>query len=161
MITTTPRPTDDGAGVPVLTFTLGGQRYALLIDDVVEVVSMVELVQLPGTPPEVEGIANRHGSVLLILDLRRILNHEVSPVDVTTLFVVVARDERMVGLIVDDVEQVEYIPAEQLSQTSTPGKYIRGIISHEGQLVQVIAVEPLLTEYLTEAPTDDWLKVNT
>ncbi|MBZ0287863.1 MAG: chemotaxis protein CheW, partial [Anaerolineae bacterium] len=45
---------------PFLTFSLGTQRYALAIEEVVEVATMVELVQVAGMPPEVIGVANRH-----------------------------------------------------------------------------------------------------
>jgi|FLYN01.1.fsa_nt_gi purine-binding chemotaxis protein CheW len=128
--------------LPVLTFRLADQLYAAPIDYVVEVASMVELTTLPNSPPGVLGIANRHGSVLPVLDLRRVFELETAPVDSSTLFVVVTHDGQMVGLVVDEVHQVEYVNLDE--RRATAGKYIRDIVSHKGQLVQLIAVPQLL-----------------
>jgi purine-binding chemotaxis protein CheW len=147
--------------VPALTFMLGEQYYAFRIEDVVEVASMVELVTIPGTRPEVLGLANRHGSALLILDLRRIMGADSPPVDVSALFVVVQQGEHLAGLVVDEVHQVEYIPAQRINHINTAGPYIRGIISYEERLIQIITLGPLLAEYRTDAyAQDDWLEVD-
>jgi purine-binding chemotaxis protein CheW len=155
----------DAAGqgdiVPVLTFMLGEQYYAFRIEDVVEVASMVELVTIPGTRPEVLGLANRHGTALLILDLRRIMAGEAPPVDATALFVVAQQGEQIAGLVVDEVHQVEYIPVQRINQVHTAGPYIRGIISYEERLIQILALGPLLADYRTdEFAQNDWLEVD-
>lgn len=152
--------TDDNANTPVLTFTLGQQVYALPIEDVVEVASMVELIEVSASRPEVLGVANRHGAVLLVVDLRHVMGQPVLPVDVSTLFVVVKYQEHMLGLVVDTVEQVDYLPLAQISKSTASSKYIRGIISYKQSLIQIIALEPLVSVYLPETPTGDWLKVD-
>ena len=49
---------------PVLTFRLATQQYGLPIDQVLEVAAMVALTTVPDAPPEMMGLANRHGEVL-------------------------------------------------------------------------------------------------
>jgi purine-binding chemotaxis protein CheW len=141
------RADPDVSVMPVLTFSLAKQRYALLVTDVVEVVAMVELMTVPDAPEAILGMVNRHGMVLPMVDLRRVLGHEAPPVTTASLFVVVEYDSRQLGLVVDEVHQVEYINANQLQTSTKSGKYIRGIISHKAALMQIINPEPLLEAY--------------
>jgi len=134
--------------LPVLTFRLGEQPYAVAIEDVVEVASMVELTTMPDRPPFMMGIANRHGTMLPIFDLRQIFEQEAASVDSYTLFIVAAHHGQMVGLVVDEVHQVEFIDTGERQPTA--GKYIRDIVSHKGHLVQLISLPHLLGEVLVE-----------
>jgi len=65
----------------------------------------------------------------------------------------------MIGLVVDDVQQVEYVPAVQIRKSSASGKNIRGIISYKQRLIQLVALAPLIAVYSTSTTTDDMLKV--
>lgn len=136
--------------IPVLTFRLGEQDYALQIADVVEVAAIVELMQVAGMPDAILGIANRHGTPLPIIDLRRIFTKTIPTVDSNTLFIVVQAGERKAGLVVDEVYQVDYTASDQLQTSHTAGKLIHSIMSNRGNLAQVIAVSPLLDTYLNE-----------
>lgn len=145
----TKRPTPTVSGLPVLTFSLGEQEYALLIEDVVEVAAMVDRVAMPDAPPAIIGVANRRGMPLPLLDLRVVFQQSASPVTSATLFVVAAHEEQHIGLVVDDLHQVEYADPNHFNELTTSGKYIRGIISLRSQLIPVIALQPLLEAYLT------------
>ena len=144
--------------VPILTFALGEQYYAIVIEAVVEVAAMVELISTTDARPELLGIANRHGEVLPVLDLRLVMKSKASPIDEWTLFVVAIHEGKSVGLVVDEVQQVEYIPAAQVHESSASGKYIHGIISYKQRLIQLVALGPLIADY-AGAVTDDLLKV--
>ncbi|MBZ0280889.1 MAG: chemotaxis protein CheW [Anaerolineae bacterium] len=143
------RATPTANGLPILTFSLGEQEYALLIEDVVEVSAMVERVAMPDALPAVIGVANRRGTPLPLLDLRIAFNQPASPITSATLFIVAAQAGEQVGLVVDDLHQVEYADSNQFNQLTTSGKYIRGIISLRSQLIPVIALPPLFEAYLT------------
>lgn len=147
--------------VPVLTITLGEQFYALLIEDVVEVASMVELVNVIDSRPEFLGIANRHGTPLPILDLRVLLGQPAKPIDTNTLFVVVQHQGNFYGLVVDNVQQVEYVIASEINKSTGSGNYIRGIISNRQRLIQIVALAPILSPYVRDTAADNWSKVET
>jgi chemotaxis signal transduction protein len=144
------RADPDDQMLPVLTFSLAKQRYGLLVADVVEVVAMVELMTVQEAPEAILGMVNRHGAVLPMIDLRRVLGHEAQSITTGSLFVVVQHDSRQVGLVVDEVHQVEYVDTNQLQTSTKSGKYIRGIISHRSALMQVINPEPLLEVYASD-----------
>lgn len=132
----------------ILTFSLGAQVYALPIDDVVEVAAMVERTIVPDARPELLGVVNRRGQILPLLDLRLVFHQPAAPVTSATLFIVASHADKLVGLVVDEVQQVEYIPA--VEKTRTSAKIIHGIISHKEQLIQIIALPVIMATYLSD-----------
>ncbi len=140
----------DADSAPILIFRLGDQLYGLPIADVVEAAAVVALTKVPDVRPEVLGIANRHGEAIPVLDLRLVLGHPAAPITITSLFIVVQVGGQLAGLLVDEVHKVQYVVPDQISTAPTSGKYVGRIISDEMGLVQVIAVDLLLTAYLTE-----------
>lgn len=146
--------------LPILVFVLEGQHYAFPVNNVVEVAAMVELVSVSDERPEVIGVANRRGSVLPMLDLRLVMGCAAAPIDEWTLFVVAIHNNQMLGFVVDEIQQVEYIPVEQLHQSAAAGKYIHGIISYEQRLIQIIELDPLIAAYSSSAVASDLLKAD-
>ena len=145
---------------PVITFLLNQQYYALLVPNVVEVASMVELVAVPDKRPEVLGLANRHGKGLMVLDLRQIIGQDASVIDEWSLFIVAQYDKHMIGIVVDEVRQVEYVSLDRFDQSISSGNYVRGIISSEDRLIQIVAIDELVKNYSSNMITNDLLKVD-
>lgn len=131
---------------PFLTFALGTQRYALAINEVVEVAAMVEVTQVVGMPAQVLGVVNRHGNVLSLLDLRPVF----APVDTSSLFIVGVSGDQYVGLLVDEVHQVEYFSLAQASPATMGETYIQAIIPHGSELIQLLSLPSLLAKILPE-----------
>jgi purine-binding chemotaxis protein CheW len=146
MVTRTPSLQPDR--LPILTFRLGHQTYALLIEDVVEVEAMVELIPVLHGLPEVLGLANRHGAILPVIDLRMVFQQPAPPPGSSHFFIVAADSARQIGVLVDEVLQVEYVNFSQLEDTSASGQYIRGMINSRSELIPVIALAPLLANFL-------------
>lgn len=145
MRTPVPNPMSlDTVRLPLLTFRLGEARYALLIEDVVEVAAMVDMLSLPTERAEILGYVNRRGSILPLMDLRIVFKQPMTPIDSTSVFIVVAGGNQQLGLVVDAVEQVEYVDALQMSDTSASSMYLHGIISHQNEMISLIALPSLM-----------------
>jgi purine-binding chemotaxis protein CheW len=135
--------------VPALVFRLADQQYALLIEDVIEVAAMVAMARVPDAPTGLLGVANRHGDVLPLLDLRLIFGLETLPVTSATLFIVVRAGGQVAGLVVDEVLQVKYLAYDPAHLARGAGKYIQTIVSEADALIQILALAPLLAAHLT------------
>lgn len=133
---------------PLLTFRLGDQVYALRVDAVVEVAAMVALVQVIGGNESLLGLVNRHGVPMPLLDLRRIFEQTAPDPTLNTLFIVAQHQGRVVGLVVDEVLQVEYI--DEAALITGQGRYLAGIVSQHERLIQVIALSAVFKTYLPE-----------
>lgn len=136
--------------IPILTFSVGEKHYALPIDVVVEVAAMVEVIDVPESKPALLGVVNRHGTVLPLLDLRRIFQVPLTPIDVSTLFIVARYGQQLVGLVVDTVFQVEYIENKQIEATPAYGDYVQQIVSQGTKLIQLLALPPLVSRFLPD-----------
>jgi len=139
--------------LPVLTFLLGEQTYALPILQVVEVAAMVEMTDLVNARAEVIGAANRHGEVLPMLDLCQVMGLERVEYDDDTLFIVAQNDDRtLCGLIVNTVQQVQHIGREHIT-TNAASAYIQGISTHHAQLIQILDINAIMDAYLVRTHT--------
>jgi purine-binding chemotaxis protein CheW len=135
--------------LPILTFQVGDQTYALRISDVLEVAAMVELLPMPQSTPEMLGLVNRHGEIIPLLDMRVIMGMERQAVNVDTFFIVVEHGSLHVGLVVDKIDQVKYFPDEQFQ--SIPGNpLVRWIVNDSGVIVQVLEVDPIIGRVLPQ-----------
>ncbi len=135
---------NDAVRLPLLTFRLGEGRYALLIEDVVEVAAMVDMLSLPTERAEILGYINRRGSILPLVDLRLVFKQPTAPITSATVFIVAAGGDKQFGLVVDAVEQVEYVDALQLSDTLASSPYLHGIITHQNDMISIIALPSLM-----------------
>jgi len=134
----------DTVRLPLLTFRLGEGRYALLIEDVVEVAAMVDMLSLPTERAEILGYINRRGTVVPLVDLRIVFKQPSAPINSATVFIVAAGGDMKFGLVVDAVEQVEYVDALQMSDTLASSPYLHGIISHQNDMISIIALPSLM-----------------
>lgn len=91
----------------LITFTLEGEQYAMDVDRLVEIIVPRSATRVPNATEEVIGIISLRGSIVTLLDLRRILGHEGSaPETEDTRIVVVQYENERIGFIVDKVLRV-------------------------------------------------------
>jgi purine-binding chemotaxis protein CheW len=133
----------------VLLFTLEGQRYALPVVDVRELVRAVRLTPLPRAPDVVEGLMNLRGELLPVLDLRRRFRLPPRPLSPEDHFIVAQAGARRVVLHVDRTEEVLTLAPGTLDETprSLPGVgYVAGAVKLPEGLVLVHDLRSFLSE---------------
>ncbi len=139
----TPPPRD------VLLFTLEGQRYALALEDVRELLRAVRLTPLPRAPAVVEGLLNLRGELLPVLDMRRRFRLPARPLSSSDHFVVAQAGRRRVTLRVDRAEGLLSLEAGQLDATprELPGVgYVAGALKLPDGLVLLHDLRTFLSE---------------
>ena len=125
---------------------MGRERYAMPIENVLEVAELGSLAALPGAGAAVLGVRNLRGQVLPVFDLARVLAiaGDVAPPRV----VVAEHDGRLAGLAVDEVTDVVALAAEA---EPAEAEYLSGAILEDGQLVGILDVERLFGALAAEA----------
>ena len=139
--------------IALLSFRLAKQLYCLQIANVVEVAAMLKIESLPDSPAALLGVANRHGDILPMLDLRLAFKTELSPITSSTLFIVAEYRGQMLGLVVDEIQQVLYINPKALKPAGSTSRFMSHLLNFENKLYQQIDVKALLAAYLTISPT--------
>lgn len=106
-----------GAAVQrVLVFSLGAERYAIEMGDLVEMFPFGDCTPIPGAPAQLLGVTNVHGEIRSVVDLGRLLDlpeHEAS--GAPGYVVLIRRQGREVGLRVDSVDDIQQLPPEPLA----------------------------------------------
>ncbi|WP_395811322.1 chemotaxis protein CheW [Archangium minus] len=141
MVTPTPRE--------VLLFTLEGQRYALPMEDVRELIRAVRLTPLPRAPVVVEGLLDLRGELLPVLDMRRRFRLPARPLSSSDHLVVAQAGARRVALRVDRAEGLLALEPGSLDSTprELPGVgYVAGALKLPDGLVLLHDLRTFLSE---------------
>jgi len=99
-------------------FHIGGERFAVALSEVQEIIRPPQVVRMPLCPASLEGLANLRGVVLPVVSLRRAFNFSDHPADDATR-VVVLDYGRPVGLVVDRMANVVTIEQERIEPASS------------------------------------------
>ena len=125
---------------------VGRERYAVPIENVLEVAELGTLSAVPGAGGAVLGIRNLRGQVLPVFDLARVL---AIAGDAPALRVVVTEYEgRQAGLAVDEVSDVGELAGDA---EEAQAEYLTGAVLEDGQLVGIIDVERLFRSLAGQA----------
>src|SRR5512146_2120187 len=123
----------------LLSFQLGAEEYAVMVDDVREVLKLRELTDVPNTPEYILGVTSLRGTMLTVIDLGLRLGLAPGVRDERARIIVASPDEEDVGLLVDRVTGVLKImdeaikpPPENVEQGA---EFLRGIVRKDDRLV--------------------------
>lgn len=135
----------------LLVFRLGGERFAVRLADVDEVVDAPPVQALPDAPPGVLGLATLRGELVAVYDSAFLLHVAADSRGALLLF---ARDGRRIGLAIDDV--YDAIMVEGAEVRSAPGTeaadgMLVGVVRRGTELVSVLDASALLGAALAAA----------
>lgn len=134
---------------PFVLFELAGTAYAVA-SEVVQQMEMVEhITPVPDAPSFVDGVVFVRGQVVPVVNLRARFGLERAPCDLKTRLMVVARDGRTVGLLVDSAREFITLSDEAISPppqavTGLSGKYLAGIANIADRLVLILNVDEIV-----------------
>ncbi|MDD3466125.1 MAG: chemotaxis protein CheW [Campylobacterales bacterium] len=138
-----------------LTFTIKQEAFGVPIEQVAEIMTYVQITELPNTKPWIRGVVNLRGEVAPIIDMRIKFDEtrqNLAYNDETIIIAVKTSDDRIVGMIVDGVSEVESISDEELKEApeigvSLAAKYLKGIFKKEdNKSVVVLDIDNILAK---------------
>jgi purine-binding chemotaxis protein CheW len=139
-------------------FELAGQKYAFPIHMIQEIGLPAPVTPLPQVADCVEGVSNLRGSIIPIINLRKLLDLPSKPADKETRTIVVNAGHRTLGCTVDSVH-LRRIPDDEIhpapESVNLDGQdFVTGIAQQDDGLVVLLDVEKLLdTEMLKHTPS--------
>lgn len=110
----------------LVSFKIGREEFGVDILRVQEIIKMLQITSVPNTSDFIEGVVNLRGKVIPVVDLRTKLGIVKKVHDKDTRIVVVELDDKTVGFIVDEVNEVLRIPK---SITEAPPEMVSTIHS--------------------------------
>jgi purine-binding chemotaxis protein CheW len=138
-----------------LTFTLDGERYAVEISNIREVLEFTSVNRVPRTPEYLRGMINLRGNIVPVIDLRLKLGMTRTERTVDTCVIITQVDvdgERLVlGALADSVQEVIELDAGSVAPPPRMGtrvdtRFIRGMGRREDQFLVILDIELVLSE---------------
>lgn len=131
--------------IELLAFRLGGEEYAVLVQDVREVLKIRDLTLVPNAPEFILGVTSLRGAMLPVIDLCKRFGLAPGVRDEKTRIVVVSPDEEDVGLMVDRVTGVLRIMPEAIKPApeniEKGAEFLRGIARKDDKLYILLDLE--------------------
>ncbi|WP_115716962.1 chemotaxis protein CheW [Gallaecimonas mangrovi] len=145
---------DNSQMLQFLTLTLGDELFALPIAHIREIIEFGGLTEIPLMPAFLRGVINLRGAVVPVIDLSSRFGRARTEIARRTCIVIVEFEQdgrqQMLGIIVDAVNEVMDVAANQLEGRPTFGAKIRadfiaGILKNKEQFVIVLDMPQVLS----------------
>jgi len=112
-----------------LTFVLGNESYGLAVLKIREIIRLPDITAVPQMPPHIRGVINLRGKIIPVVDLRaRFGLPPAPPTDRTCVIVMQVASTNgssvPMGLVVDDVEEVINLAADDIQETPDFGSHV-------------------------------------
>jgi len=143
----------DAVASPTLLFRVGANLYGCDIADAREIIPLRAATRLPGAPPFVRGLINIRGMIVTVLDLGQRLDPKRGPTK-TGSILLVRHNDRVVGLIVDRVEDVRALSTivddadAGVGVTGGVVGIVKGIATSNDSTVVLLDLEALIKQVL-------------
>lgn len=100
-----------------VVFSINKQLCALAIEEVVEIIRVQTITEVPGIKEYISGMINLRGKIIPVIHLRKRYHMEGEPFTKKNRIIIVEEDSEDIGLIVDEVVMVTYIEEQDLEPT--------------------------------------------
>lgn len=142
----TPVARAEGGNAQYATFFLDGHYFGIEVLNVQEVIRHQEMTPVPLAPPVVRGLINLRGQIVTALDLRTRLGLAPRPESDLPMNVVVRTADGAVSLLVDEIDDVVEVRAEQFEQAPETVRrkldgLVTGVYKLPNRLLLILEVE--------------------
>ena len=133
-----------------VTFTLDQEIFSLPVSVIHEILRVSNITKVPHAPEPVRGVTNMRGRVLPVVDLRVRLGMEAVEQDNASRILVVESKKRLIGLLVDSVQQVIRLSTKGVEPLNpdvmtAQADYISGVFYFQDNLIFLLQVDRLLS----------------
>jgi purine-binding chemotaxis protein CheW len=132
-----------------LSFTIGGETYAIEIDRVRETIRPRRVTPVPRAPESITGIISHRGAIISVLDLSKRVGLEQRAATSTGRIIVVRNGGGLCGLLVDGVGRVVMVPPSAVEPApvmpvAENREFVSGIVRHRGDMLILLNLDKVL-----------------
>ncbi len=134
--------------IEMVSFLLGEEVFAFNIKNVKEIVIPGEIFSVPTAPDYIRGVINLKGKILPVIDIKLFLGISRTIISNHTRIIAVG-DKNKLGLLVEFVIDIIYIPLTQIQPIhTTAGKikvdYFEGEVLFDDKLLSILNIEKIM-----------------
>jgi purine-binding chemotaxis protein CheW len=135
--------------IKIVIFAINHKEYALSVQNVVSIEKMQPITRVPNVPSYVKGVINLRGVITPIIDLRTCFQLESQEYNQHTRIIIVSIDEKNVGLIVDEANDVINIFEKDIEQQPDvigieKSEFISGVVKLGDRLLILLNLKMVL-----------------
>jgi len=136
-----------------VNFSIGKENFAIIVDDVLEIINLDQLTHVPNSSDFVLGILNYRGNIVPVINLHKRFNyiqHEVRCDTVIVVNVMNSENHVLMGLLVDEVTDVIEFEYKDIRTVPDLGlkynpAFLEGFIEMKEKFIMVLNVNKVLS----------------
>lgn len=129
----------------IVIFKLKDEQFAVETEKIESINDTMEITKVPNAPAYIKGLINLRGNIISLLDINLLLEAEKHEIEQENI-IILKLEEELVGITVDNVDEVIDIKADMVEKVDEEGKkdYIKGVINFKDRIVTLIDIDKLL-----------------
>lgn len=140
--------------IQLVTFQISEELYGVDIMDVKEIVRVQDIRSIPNAPGYVEGLFNLRGEIIPIISLHKRFHLRKAQIgeddELLSGFIIIDIDGMKLGVIIDQVERVVTIEAQDIQPppqmlTGIGAEYIQGVVNRESGYLILLDIRKLFS----------------
>lgn len=140
----------EGERTQYVIFRLDGSEFGVEIGQVLRITRLMEVTRVPRAPSFLEGVANIHGEMVPVVDLKKRFELPWQEYGDKARILVVEVEGQTVGMIVDSVTQITWIPTSAIEPppemvAEISGVYLTGLGRLDDRLIIFLDLSRVLT----------------
>lgn len=139
----------------LVSFKIENEEFGIDIINIKEIITVSAITQVQNASEFIEGIINLRGKLIPVINFRTRLHLPSKEFDKNTRIIVVEKNKKTIGFIVDAVNEVLRIDTSIMEEdpeivTSYYSNYIQSIIKHEERIIIIIDLNKVLIKAIME-----------
>lgn len=131
-------------------FRLGDSEFGVEIGQVLRIMRLMEVTRVPRAPNFLEGVVNIHGEMVPVVDLKKRFELPWQEYGDKARILVVEVEGQTVGMIVDSVTEIAWIPTSAIEPppemvAEISGVYLTGLGRLDDRLIIFLNLSRVLT----------------
>lgn len=150
----------------IVVFKLGGEEYAMMIDEIKEVVVTPNIAKVPLMPSYIKGVANVRGNILAVLDLEEkfgmLKEDSIEAQSKKNYILVVESETHKMAILVREVPNTLTILDSQIDASPNvvvsdeqEGDFIKGLVRLENRLVILLDIFSIISKDILQAENNE------
>lgn len=135
--------------IPIAIISWGGKYFGLNLELVRGFINITNLTPIPCCPNHIVGNLNLRGEIITLVDIRKLLNIPVAPINIGSQAVLVQVDDIIAGLPIEGVlDTVEFNSLDLMPTVNSTFnlQYFQGTTYFEGKILNVLDLPKIFIE---------------
>ncbi|MGM9974018.1 MAG: chemotaxis protein CheW [Clostridiaceae bacterium] len=127
----------------IVIFNVNDEQFAIEANHVEGINEILNITKVPKSPDYVLGLINLRGNIITILDIHKLLKMPKDNYSENNIVIVNVMNE-VIGIVVDQVDEVIEIETLNIKNDEIQERYIKGIIQLQDRIITLITLEELI-----------------